>query len=139
MPKVVRKLCARCCTPINPLSGKSESSNSRCVPCDDQEVQRLPPAAAQFRDQQKEALGVTDEQLSDRLHHDSVHNCFRTVMAEINGLRVGTADSANGVASCGPRPWVEAAGLGAARAWRGCASSRLLVPCSPSLFRVQVP
>lgn len=129
MPQGDRKLCARCCTPIRPLAGQPESANSRRVPCDDDEVRTLPPRAAQFRDQQKKSLGVTDAQLSDRLHHDKPHGCFRLVETEIAGLRAGTADSANGVARGEAgllrlRPWVEAAGLGAACAWRGSARRR---------------
>jgi hypothetical protein len=104
MPAAERKLCARCCRPISVLAGKPEHTNSRLVPFDDDNVRKLPPAAAEFREEQKAALGVTDAQLSDRLHHDSVNKCFSSVQLEISELKAGAADSVDSVA----RSWAHA-------------------------------
>ena len=128
MPRLERKLCARCCRPIAVLAGKAEQVNSRLVPCDDDNVRKLPPAAAEFRTEQQEALGVTDAELSERLHHDSLHKCFNSVKLEISELKAGTADSVDSVA----RSWAlvqwpsgEAARLRAAPTRHGPVPTRL--------------
>ena len=128
MPRIERTLCARCCRPIRALAGKPESANSRLVPFDDDNVRKLPPAAAEFRKEQQAALGVTDEQLSERLHHDNLNKCFVSVQLEIGELGAGTADSIDSVA----RSWAlvrwpsgEAARLRAAPTRYGSAPTRL--------------
>ena len=105
MPPIERKLCARCCKPINVPTGKAESVTSRLVPHDDDDKERtLPPGAAEFRSEQQAALGVTNAQLSERLHHDSVNKCFITVQLEINTLKASTADTVDSVV----RRWARA-------------------------------
>ena len=104
MPRAEGKLCARCCRPISVLAGKPEHTNSRLVPFDDDNVRKLPPAAAEFREEQKAALGVTDAQLSDRLHHDNAKKCSAAVQLEITALKAGTADTVDSVA----RSWAHA-------------------------------
>ena len=128
MPRSERKLCARCCRPIAVLASKPEQANSRLIPFDDDNVRRLPPAAAEFRKEQQAALGVTDAQLSERLHHDNVNKCFSSVQIEISALEAGTADSVDSVA----RSWAlvrwpsgEAAWLRAAPTRHGSAPTRL--------------
>ena len=128
MPRSERTLCARCCKPIRALTGKPESTNSWLVPFDHDNVRKLPPAAAEFRTEQQEALGVTDAELSERLHHDSLHKCFNSVKLEISELKAGTADSVDSVA----RSWAlvrwpagEAARLRAAPTRYGSAPTRL--------------
>lgn len=127
MPRSERKLCARCCRPIAVLANRPEA-NSRLIPSDDDNVRRLPPAAAEFRKEQQAALGVTDAQLSERLHHDNVNKCFSSVQIEISALEAGTADSVDSVA----RSWAlvrwpsgEAARLRAAPTQHGSAPTRL--------------
>ena len=84
--------------------------------------------AAEFRKEQQAALGVTDAQLSERLHHDNVNKCFSSVQIEISALEAGTADSVDSVA----RSWAlvrwpsgEAAWLRAAPTRHGSAPTRL--------------
>ena len=128
MPRIERTLCARCCRPIRALAGKPESANSRLVPFDDDNVRKLPPAAAEFRKEQQAALGVTDEQLSERLHHDNLNKCFSSVQLEIGDLKAGTADSVDSVARCWALvrwPSGEAARLRAAPTRHGSAPTRL--------------
>ena len=128
MPKIERKLCARCCKPINVLTGKAESATSRLVPYDHDEVRncRLPPPNSAASSQA--ALGVIDAQLSERIHLDNVNKCFNTVQLEINTLKAGTGDSVDSVA----RSWAhvrwpsgEAARLRAAPTRYGSAPTRL--------------
>ena len=128
MPRDARKLCARCCKPIAVLTNKPESANSRLVPFDDDNVRKLPPAAAEFREEQQAALGVTDDQLSERLHHDIQNKCFSSVQLEIDALKAGTADSVDSVASSWALvrwPAGEAARLRAAPTRYGSAPTRL--------------
>ena len=128
MPRSERTLCARCCKPIRALTGKPESTNSRLVPFDHDNVRKLPPAAAKFCKERQAALGVTDAELSDRLHHDILNKCFGSVQLEISELETGIADSIDSVA----RSWAlvrwpsgEAARLRAAPTRHGSAPTRL--------------
>lgn len=47
---------------------------------------------------------MTNAQLSERLHHDSVNKCFNTVQLEINTLKASTADTVDSVV----RRWARA-------------------------------